>query len=99
MSVKFLHIGRFRVTPEHRLRFIDVMRDYEAFATQNGLDHSHLVEDEADAGTFLHITAWQTREDWVEIEQSDGHKNMHAARNALLAEPMQHDFVSGAILD
>lgn len=98
MSASFMHIGKFAVASEKRDRFIEVMKDYEQFATQNGLDHSHLVEDETAPGTFMHVTVWRAKEDWVAIEETPAHKNMHKERDTLLAEPMEHDFVSGVVL-
>ena len=98
MSAAFMHIGRFAVKPEHRDRFVEVMKDYESFATQKGLDHSHLIEDEKEPSNFMHVTVWRAREDWVAIEETPAHKNMHQERNALLASPMEHDFVCGSIL-
>jgi heme-degrading monooxygenase HmoA len=99
MSAAFIHIGRFVVAPDHRDRFVELMRDYERFATQNGLDHSHLVEDEKTSGAFIHITVWASREDWVAIEQTQAHQNMHKERDALLTAPMEHDFFAGPVLD
>ena len=98
MTAVFMHIGRFVVESEHRDRFIEVMKDYESFATQKGLDHSHLVEDEKAPGTFMHVTVWSSRENWVSIEETTAHKNMHKERDSLLASPMEHDFVCGNVL-
>ena len=98
MTAVFMHIGRFVVDPAHRDRFVEVMKDYESFATQKGLDHSHLVEDEKEPGTFMHVTVWASREDWVSIEETPSHKNMHKERDSLLASPMEHDFVCGNVL-
>ena len=98
MTAAFMHIGRFVVDPKHRDRFVEVMKDYESFATQKGLDHSHLIEDEKKSGTFMHVTVWGARKDWVAIEETPAHKNMHKERDALLSEPMEHDFVCGTVL-
>lgn len=98
MSTHFIHIGKFKVSPEQKDTFIKVMRDYKFFATQNGLDHSHLVEDEKDPATFMHVTVWASRDDWVAIEKTAEHKAMHQAREALLTAPMDHDFVCGDII-
>ncbi|MEL7041250.1 MAG: antibiotic biosynthesis monooxygenase family protein [Pseudomonadota bacterium] len=98
MTTTFMHIGRFKVAPDHRDRFIEVMKDYEAFSTQRGLDHSHIIEDEKQPGTFMHVTVWNTRQDWEAIEASETHQNMHAERDKTLAEPMEHDFICGTIL-
>ena len=99
MSTHFIHIGKFIVKPDQKDRFIAVMRDYEHFATQNGLDHSHIVEDEKESCMFMHITLWANRDDWVAIEQTVQHKNMHKDRDELLDVPMEHDFVCGQVLD
>ncbi|MEM9169033.1 MAG: antibiotic biosynthesis monooxygenase family protein [Pseudomonadota bacterium] len=98
MSAEFMHIGRFAVDAAHRDRFLEVMKDYEHFATQSGLDRSHLIEDEKAPGTFMHVTVWRTRDDWVAIEETPGHQNMHKERDALLAAPMEHDFVCGTVV-
>lgn len=98
MTTTFLHIGRFEVASDQRDRFIELMKDYEAFSVQNGLDHSHIIEDEKQPGIFMHVTVWQSREDWEAVEQSETHKNMHAERDRTLAAPMEHDFVCGHIL-
>ncbi|MEM1346542.1 MAG: antibiotic biosynthesis monooxygenase family protein [Pseudomonadota bacterium] len=98
MSAAFMHIGKFVVAPDHADRFVDLMRDYEQFATQNGLDHSHIVEDETSEGTFMHVTVWATREDWEAIEKTDAHQRMHAGRDTLLAAPMEHDFLCAKVL-
>lgn len=97
MSAHFLHIGRFDVNSEKRSDFIAVMKDYEEHARQKGLDHSHLIEDEKAPNTFMHITVWASRDDWVAIEKSDVHQEMHAKRDKLLASPMEHDFVCGRV--
>ena len=98
MIAAFMHIGRFIVEPDHRNRFIEVMKDYENFATQKGLDHSHLIEDEKESGVFMHVTVWSTREAWVAIEETPAHRNMHKERDTLLASPMEHDFICGTVL-
>lgn len=98
MTPSFMHIGKFSIDPNKRDAFVEVMKDYEKAATQTGLDHSHLIEDEKAPNTFMHVTVWSTREDWVKIEQSPVHKEMHEKRNALLASPMEHDFVCGDVL-
>ncbi|MEM9670563.1 MAG: antibiotic biosynthesis monooxygenase [Pseudomonadota bacterium] len=98
MTAGFMHIGKFKIKPDHRDRFIEVMKDYESFATQKGLNRSHLIEDETESGTFMHVTIWKAREDWSEIEETTGHKNMHKERDAFLSEPMEHDFVCGTVL-
>ena len=95
MSQSFFHIGKFVVATGQRDSFIDLMKSYESHAKQNGLDHAHLVEDETAPGTFMHVTLWASRDHWVQVEKSADHQQMHTARNALLAEPMQHDFVAG----
>lgn len=97
MSAKFMHIGKFNVSSEKRSDFIDLMKNYENTARQSGLDHSHLIEDETAQGTFMHVTVWGDRDNWVAVEESDAHRKMHEARNAMLAEPMEHDFVCGRI--
>lgn len=63
MSATFMHVGKFKVKPDDRARFIDAMKSYEKTAQQYGLDHSHLIEDEKEAGTFMHVTAWGKRDD------------------------------------
>lgn len=98
MSTSFMHVGKFVVSPQNRAAFVAVMKDYEKTAPQNGLDHSHLIEDENNAGAFWHTTIWQTRADWVAVETTPGHEKMHAARGALLLEPMKHDFFCGAVI-
>ncbi|MEM9495832.1 MAG: antibiotic biosynthesis monooxygenase [Pseudomonadota bacterium] len=98
MTARFMHIGKFTVDAAHRDRFIEMMKDYESFSMQRGLDHSHLIEDEKQSGTFMHVTVWNKREDWVAIEETDAHKNMHKERDALLSSPMEHDFVCGTVL-
>lgn len=97
MSGSFMHIGRFSISAEKRSDFIDLMKRYEENAVQSGLDHSHLIEDETSQGTFMHVTVWKDRSDWVAVEESDAHKSMHSERNAMLSEPMQHDYVCGRI--
>ena len=98
MTTTFMHIGRFNVASEHRERFIEIMKDYEAFSTQRGLDHSNIIEDEKQPGTFMHVTVWKTRKDWEAVEETEGHKNMHAERDKTLASPMEHDFICGTII-
>lgn len=97
MTASFIHIGKFVIDPANRGTFVEIMREYDAHAVQNGLDHSHVIEDENAPGTFMHITVWRAREDWVEIEKSEAHLTMHKQRDALLTEPMEHDFVCGRI--
>ncbi|MEM9440559.1 MAG: antibiotic biosynthesis monooxygenase family protein [Pseudomonadota bacterium] len=97
MSEAFMHIGKFVIRPESRSEFIDVMKEYEQSAQQNGLRHSNVIEDENTSGTFMHVTLWESRADWVAVEQTTAHKNMHEKRSALLAAPMEHDFVCGKV--
>ncbi|MEM6374953.1 MAG: antibiotic biosynthesis monooxygenase family protein [Pseudomonadota bacterium] len=97
MTQSFMHIGRFKIASEKRSDFIDLMKDYESTASQSGLDRSHLIEDETAKGTFMHVTVWKDRADWVAVEASDAHQKMHSARNTMLTEPMQHDYVCGRI--
>lgn len=97
MSETFMHIGKFVVQPENRDTFIEIMKTYEASANQKGLTHSNVIEDEKTEGTFMHVTVWENRDDWVAIEGTEVHKQMHEKRNALLASPMEHDFVCGKV--
>ena len=98
MSTTFMHVAKFIVETSNREKFIQVTKDYEHSATQSGLDHSHLIEDEKASGTFWYVTVWANRDDWVSIEQTPAHKKMHKDRDALLAEPMKHDAVCGNVL-
>ena len=98
MSTKFMHVAKFIVESSNREKFIQVMKGYEHSATQNGLDHSHLIEDEKASDTFWYTTVWANRADWVAIEQTPAHKQMHKDRDALLTPPIKHDFVCGNIL-
>ncbi|QPH55636.1 antibiotic biosynthesis monooxygenase family protein [Pontivivens ytuae] len=97
MSEEFMHIGKFVVAPENRNAFIDLMKGYETSVKPKGLTHSNVIEEEKTPGTFMHVTFWESRDDWVAIEQNAVHKDMHAKRNVLLAEPMEHDFICGRI--
>lgn len=97
MSANFMHIGKFSVNSENRAAFIAIMKDYEAHAKQSGLDHSHVIEDENAPGTFLHVTVWANRDDWVAVEKTEAHQQMHSKRDALLNAPDEHDFVCGTI--
>ncbi|PIE16924.1 MAG: hypothetical protein CSA68_00305 [Rhodobacterales bacterium] len=94
----FLHIGKFVVAPEKRDDFVKLMKDYEKTVEQKGLDHSHLIEDENKLGTYWHSTIWQSRGDWVAVEATPGHREMHKKRSALLEEPMKHDFFCGNVV-
>lgn len=97
MSDLFMHIGKFVIRSESRDAFVEIMKTYEKSADQSGLNHSHLIEDENVDGTFMHVTLWNTRDDWVAVEQTSAHKEMHKKRDALLAKPMEHDFVCGKV--
>ena len=97
MSDLFMHIGKFVVQPEKHDDFVALMREYEGSVRQDGLSHSNVVEDEETSNTFLNVTFWNTRDDWVAIEKTDAHQKMHTARNAMLAEEMQHDFLCGKV--
>ncbi|MCR9085635.1 MAG: antibiotic biosynthesis monooxygenase [Rhodobacteraceae bacterium] len=97
MSETFMHIGKFTVSPDRRDAFVEVMKGYDASAPQKGLTHSNVIEDENTPGTFMHVTVWETRDDWVAVEKSPAHREMHDKRNALLDAPMQHDFVCGKV--
>lgn len=98
MSTNFMHVAKFNVENSNREKFIQVMKEYESSATQNGLDHSHLVEDEKESGTYWYVTIWADRENWVTVEQSPAHKKMHKDRDALLTAPMKHDVVCGNVI-
>mgnify|MGYP001793885389 CR=1 FL=1 len=97
MTATFMHIGRFNIRAEDRDAFINLMREYENSAPQDGLDHSHLIEDETAKGTFMHVTVWDQRDHWVAVEETPVHKDMHEKRNKMLNAPMEHDFVCGSI--
>ena len=98
MSTTFMHVGQFVVAPEYRDAFVALMAEYEKNVPQKGLDHSHLIEDESNPGTFWHSTIWQSRQDWVAVETTPGHRDMHQKRGALLIEAMKHDFFCGNII-
>lgn len=98
MSTSFMHVGKFVVAPDKRDAFVALMKAYEKDVTQNGLDHSHLIEDENDASTFWHTTIWNTRADWEAVETTQGHRAMHEQRGAMLGEPMKHDFFCGNVI-
>lgn len=98
MSEKFMHVGRFVVKPESRDAFITIMQDYENKVTQKGLDHSNLIESENKPHTFWHVTVWNARNDWVAIEETPGHLDMHKKRAPLLQEPADHDFNYGRVI-
>ncbi|MFV0474235.1 MAG: antibiotic biosynthesis monooxygenase [Pikeienuella sp.] len=97
MAPSFIHIGKFIIDPKDRGEFIAIMKNYEKTATQNGLDHSHVVEDEKAPGAFMHVTVWARRDDWVAIEKTEAHRTMHDQREKLLIRPMEHDFICGRI--
>ncbi|WP_227269580.1 putative quinol monooxygenase [Roseobacter weihaiensis] len=97
MSETFMHIGKFVVKPDNRSKFLEVMREYENASKPKGLTQSNVIEDENAEGTFMHVTLWDKRDDWVAVEKADIHKKMHERRNALLATPMEHDFVCGKV--
>lgn len=97
MTETFMHIGKFVVQPENRRTFLEVMQKYENAATPKGLVKSNVIEDETAEGTFMHVTHWNTRDDWVAVEKTDVHQKMHEKRNALLATQMEHDFVCGKV--
>lgn len=98
MADKFMHVGRFVIKPESRDAFIAVMQTYEKDIAQKGLDHSHLIESENSAHSFWHVTVWNTKADWVAIEKSSGHLEMHKNREPFLAEPADHDFGFGNVI-
>ena len=97
MSETFMHIGKFAVRPEARETFVALMQSYEDTAEQRGLTHSNVIEDERNKGTFMHVTVWEKRADWVAVEETDAHRKMHEARNAMLVAPMEHDFICGKV--
>lgn len=98
MSGSFMHVGKFSVAPANRDAFVAVMTEYEKTVAQKGLDHSHLIEDEDNPGTYWHTTIWQTRDNWVAVETTPGHREMHDKRGDLLVEPMKHDFFCGHVI-
>lgn len=69
-----MHVAKFNVKNSNREKFIQVIKEYESSATQNGLDYSHLVEDEKESGTYWYVTIWADRENRVTVEQSLAHK-------------------------
>jgi len=92
MSASFMHVAKFAVVSENREDFVAVIKNYEENVTQDGLDHSHLIESSNEPGTFWYVTLWQSKEAWEKVEEMPEHKEMHVLRDPLIAQPANQNF-------
>lgn len=92
MSASFMHVAKFAVVAGNREAFVAVLKDYEENVTQDGLDHSHLIESINEPNTFWYVTLWQSREAWEKVEELPEHKEMHALRDPLILQPANQNF-------